>query len=733
VQRRADGVHEVYVAGVLVGTFEGPGERNVLLVKLSEEPRTRTGELAEAFGVSREIVRRAMRAYDTGGIVAVATVGRTGAPPKVTPELRRRAYASFARGLKVVATAKALRKWVSYGTVWRLRQEWIAQQAAEAPAPEAVQEALPLSSAANDVTSLAVEAPGSAITAEAAVESAPADVGSVLMALVDAAAQPVDRPALDNPALAEAFDRAEGEMTLEEAMDGGGHQVQHAGAWIALAMLHAMGIYRYAARYSASAVSLVALRIALDAVAVALVVGQRCVEGVRRVGTPSASTLLRAAGAASPSWTREVLHRFADVGAVLLHLAVAGDLIREGIDDNKRVTLYVDNHMRCYTGKHTVRKGWKMQERRAVPGTTDYYLHDADGQPLMRVDVPSHDSLPKWLRPIAEFCRSVLGSDTAVLLSFDRGGAYADEMAELRKGGFEFVTYERASYPLLATTAFDHELVLELDGKAEKLQWTETAQKNLSKGRGRVRRISVRTAEGSQINLLAISTLPADALIGIQLHRWRQENAFKLGVERWGINQLDGRSVGLTPADDIIPNPARRRLDHRLRFARAEEGRARSTLARLADDAPKRARYEEDLKRAMATQAELEAQRPHVPEHAAVKDTVLAGKLVRHDGRYKTAIDTLRVALANIESELATRLAPGLPRPTEAKKTLANLLAAPGRVRLSPGKIHVELAPAATDAERDAFDTLLRDLDKLDLTLPGDPERRRLRFRAQQL
>jgi len=393
--------------------------------------------------------------------------------------------------------------------------------------------------------------------------------------------------------------------------------------------------------------------------------------------------------------------------------------------------LYVDNHTRSYTGKHTIRKGWKMQERRAVPGTTDYYLHDAEGRPLMRVDVPSHDSLPKWLRPIAELCRREVGNEAAILLGFDRGGAFAEEMAALRERGFEFVTYERAPYRQLVSGAFDHEFELELDGKRETIRWTEGAQKNLRKGRGRVRRISLLTPDGNTINLLAISTLPAETLIAHQLHRWRQENAFKHGVERWGINQLDGRKVEPTPADEVIPNPARRRLDIRLRFARAEEGRARNKLARLASEDPARARHEQDLTRAMATQVEIEALRPNVPARAPVKDTPLAGKLVRHVGHYKTVIDTLRVALANVESELAARLAPHLSRPAEAKKTLANLLAAPGHVRLTPGRIHVDLAPAATAPERDAFDRLLRELDGLHLTLPGDPERRILRFRAQ--
>jgi hypothetical protein len=46
------------------------------------------------------------------------------------------------------------------------------------------------------------------------------------------------------------------------------------------------------------------------------------------------------------------------------------------------------NHMRPYTGKHVIRRGWRMQDKRVRPGVSDYYVHEADGRPLFRIDVP---------------------------------------------------------------------------------------------------------------------------------------------------------------------------------------------------------------------------------------------------------------------------------------------------------------------------------------------------------
>jgi hypothetical protein len=311
-------------------------------------------------------------------------------------------------------------------------------------------------------------------------------------------------------------------------------------------------------------------------------------------------------------------------------------------------------------------------------------------------------------------------------LVFDRAGAYPEQLYELREEGFCFITYERKPYPMLASTAFDQ--TVEVKGQT----WGVCERRtNLGKGRGRVWRLALRSPEGSQVNLLSISKLPTERLTRAMFGRWNQENGFKHEVERWGANQLDGRKVVAYPPDTVIPNPARRRLDRALRIARVREGDARSLLARLPADDPKRDRAELELEDALALQEELLAQRPEMPTHAPLCETELADKLVRHTGHLKRVIDTLRVACANAESELAMLLAPHLPQPQEAKKTLATLLAAPGDIHCGHDHITVKLRPAGNRAEHAAFQALCVQLSRMDLTLPGDPSGRRLRFRSQ--
>ena len=245
-----------------------------------------------------------------------------------------------------------------------------------------------------------------------------------------------------------------------------------------------------------------------------------------------------------------------------------------------------------------------------------------------------------------------------------------------------------------------------------------------------MRRIALLMEDGEQVDVLAVSAAAAEEVIEAMLSRWsRQENQFKHAVERWGANHLDGRQVEKYAPDELMPNPARRRLEHALTIVRRAEGDALRQLARLERDDPRRTQLEQEAARCRGQEQTLLEQRATMPKRVTVLEAGLAGKLVRHLDRYKLLLDTLRTLLANVESELVTMLGPHLPRPKEAKKTLANLFAAPGVVRVSSRYVTVQLASAGTRRERRAFEVLYRALNVAKLKLPGDPARRPVRFR----
>ena len=673
---------EVFVGGMLVGVFtrEDVTSRNLLVVTLAGDPHTHLGKLAKAFGLSSERVRGLRRKYETEGMAALVTPSRNGRPPKVTPKKRAALEAMFDAGLTIAEAHKKMRG-LGFSTVGQAHTAWKNKREAE--------------------------------RAKQAADEAAAERDEPL--LLPGIKRMAPRPKAEPPAPIAA-----------ESVKSGGF-VQHAGTWLVLAMLAKLGLYDAAERAGEGRVAPCTLRVAIDAAAIALTLGQSCVEGVRRVATPTSPVLLRARECPSPTSVRRAMAELAaDLGDTRFHVAMLGTYLRAARDDDDGGVYYVDNHLRTYTGKYVIRRGWRMQDKRVRPGITDYYVHDEDGRPLFRVAVASHDSLTQWLMPIGTLLRRAVGADDRVLLGFDRAGAFPESMAALRDTGFELVTYERRPFPMLAESAFTETALV---GDDDEVRFVES-QINLRRGRGRVRRIAVREADGRQVNLLAVSERPAARLIAIMRGRWRQENGFKHGVERWGINQLDRRKTVPYPPDTIVPNPARRRLDRALRAACIREGDARRLLAQLPDDDARRVRVDRDLREALALQRELVDARSTTPKRAPLSDTELAGKLVRHESGSKTVLDTVRIACANVETDLANALAPLLPRADEAKKTLANLFVAPGRVRVGIRTIAVDLAPAGTALELVAFRKLLDALNHDKLSLPGDERRRRLRFRS---
>lgn len=728
-----DGTTRVYVGGALIGEFDPDdrdrGPRNVLLVTLAKEPTMHFGRLASAFEIGEEYLRRLRRLEETEGLSAVLLPAMGCTKRELDAAKRRELHKLFAEGWNATEATRRQRrgKRVSRATVSRERRRWSAEQVSE-------QLAAPVAAAIAQVRG-----------EQLALFAAAAPVATVARATVVAQAEPpIEEPVVDTSPPTSGDDRAAAvdeedgaQVTLGSSPVVGGESVQHVGTWILMALAARDGLHDEVAGLD-GARAREASRIAIDATLASLAIGERTVEGVRRIATPTARKLLRADRAPAASTIRGQLWQFAKAHGADLMAAMSRRYLAAAGANGEAAVFYVDNHLRPYTGAEVLRWGWRMQARRAVPGTTDYYVHDEDGRPVFCINVPSHDSLTAWLPAIGARLRDALGPDERIVLAFDRAGSYADELAELRDAGLEFVVYERKPFAVIAPGQFKRTIVI----RGEAYGLFEGRRANLGDGRGRVRRIALRSPTGSQINLLAISTLPAERLVGILLGRgaddepsgrWQQENAFKHGVERWGANQLDGRKVEPVPPETIIPNPRRRRVERALAIARADEGRARCALAGLSPSATdhRRASVAADLEDAIWRRTHLELMRPFIPKHAPVAQTDLAGKLVRHTGQLKLVVDTLRIVCANIESDLADWLAPHLRKPREAKKVIANLFAAPGRVDVTPTEVHVRLQPAANRSERTGIRHLLRRLNAMQLTLPGDARRRSLRFEAQ--
>ena len=342
---------DVFVGGTLIGTFRigDDGHRNAILIGLLADEAARVGKIAAAFDLVPETLRVLRRVHAEKGLGAVVARKRGGSESKVTPKLRARMYAMFEAGLGASAVQRKLRGRLSLRTVSYAQAAWRAQDVpVSAPSPDSPTSEQ-MSIALADVDSASAERDA---TADQEIAGSATDAGSAEEGL--------------------------GDESIAATVVRAGRFVQHLGTWLMLAAVARLGLHRRADEVRGDRVEDDALRIAIDSVVCALSVGEGCVEGVRRLATPSVSALLRADHAPSATWTRRVLDRFADsLGAVCLHLGMSAEYIEAARvrAEDRPIVFYIDNHLRPYSGARTVRRGWRMQDKRVRPGITDYYVY----------------------------------------------------------------------------------------------------------------------------------------------------------------------------------------------------------------------------------------------------------------------------------------------------------------------------------------------------------------------
>jgi hypothetical protein len=291
VQWSGDGASaEAFVSGTLIGRFtlRERGARNVLLLGLSDDPSMHLGHLARAFRVSDESLRLMRLQREQEGLAAVVARAPGGKKQKVQGDALRAVERLFGRGATLCEVQAALAKGkmkAAIGTLSALRTKWRARQASAAQTATVVEEQV--------------------------------------------ASSPTEEP---TPAMADAPEEAKGsKQTVNEKPVRPGRFVQAVGTWLLLGVVNAVGLYRVVEKERTRVerkgrqLRTGTVRVAVDALIAALAVGQKCVEGVRRLQTATAGVLLRSAGAPSASWVRRVLGYLAgDGGAAYVGLGMAG-------------------------------------------------------------------------------------------------------------------------------------------------------------------------------------------------------------------------------------------------------------------------------------------------------------------------------------------------------------------------------------------------------------------------
>jgi transposase len=408
--------------------------------------------------------------------------------------------------------------------------------------------------------------------------------------------------------------------------------------------------------------------------------------------------------------------------------------------------LYLDGHVRVYTGTRKLPKTHIARMRIAGPATEETWVAGADGDPVMVITAAPSQSLAAELARLLPDLRALIGPDRPCTVVFDRGGYSPQVFTEIIAAGFDVLTYFKGSWARSATEAFTTVDYTSPDGTGHTYDLAERlidlpvpARPQTAGGQDlkpastlRLRLVVRRSPGGHQTPILTNRTDLSAAQVAYRMAaRWRQENYFKYAREHFAAGALDSYADQPDDPTRMVPNPAKAQAQDQVSAARTQLAAAQGSVADAIDAAGIRARQTGSGGKATVDPAAGQALTGATSDLAAAKATsaTTASHLplgqVRPGSRLleterKLLTHAIRMSAYNAESALARLLRPHYARgDDEARALLREAFTLTGDLQITGDTLHVRLDPASAPRRSNALAALCTELTDTATRYPG--------------
>jgi transposase len=398
--------------------------------------------------------------------------------------------------------------------------------------------------------------------------------------------------------------------------------------------------------------------------------------------------------------------------------------------------LYVDGHVRAYHGERTISRAFVARRHLAMPATTDYWVNDRAGDPLLLITGDINAALTTAFPNLLREVRAVLGERRATIV-FDRGGWSPKLFQTMIRDGFDILTYRKGKGRLVNERRFVRRRA-KLDGHWVRYDLHDQPVRFL-KGKLRLRQVTRLCDDGHQTQVITNRQDLRDIEVAYRMFdRWRQENFFKYMREEFLLDALVDYRIDPEDPTRTIPNPQRRALDKQIRAARVDLGKIEREYGAAAADNTEQHRptmrgfkiaygkLGQQLRATRARLAKLLDKRRNVPQRLAIRD-LSANAVVKLATERKHLTDLVKMVAYQAESDLLTLLRPHYTRADQEGRTLLHeLFAATGDIRVTQTELHITLASLSSPHRTRAAHSLCALLDQTATIFPGS--NLRLRF-----
>ena len=463
----------------------------------------------------------------------------------------------------------------------------------------------------------------------------------------------------------------------------------------------------------------------LTAVSMSFALGAATTEQFKHLAAAEAGPLAGLGALPGLRALRPALARIADrtdpvaLQRMFASAMLAADPVASGV-------YYVDDHFVPYTGARPVAKGWNNKRGRAEKGRADTHVTAHDGRAVCFVTgEPSGLSvtLPKALAEL----KKAAGPGAAIMVGFDRGGAYPQVFAHCRDQQVHWVTYRRA--PLAVPAALPVITAVTYAGRTRQVAWAEETVQLKDYGQARQITLFEHGRVALQILTSDFGACPADILSWLK-SRWREENFLKYASQNYGIDKICDYLASIETNTKLIRNPARDQANAAVRDAEKTLAAAERGLAALLADpgltpAAKNARIpglEKNITRARAAAAAAVTARKPIPAKlpASAIDPDAKTALLRAGRRGLQMV--LRLLAHNAEHWLSGHLNAYLRDDDEyraiTRQTIIRGLA--GTITWTPAAITVQLDQPGSVRVTRALALLIDEINATPPAMPGD-------------
>ena len=485
-----------------------------------------------------------------------------------------------------------------------------------------------------------------------------------------------------------------------QVIDNGLSESRYAGAMLLHGFFHRAGAAAVLSTLSAPGARAYDAASVMLATSVGFALGSLSAEGTKHLSSRDAGAVI---GLSRFPHLRTLRPRLAGLAELIDPIELQSRIAKAMLDadDEAPELFFVDDHFVAYTGSAPVRKGWNTRRRHAEPGRDDTVVVDDAWRAILFSSGPPSGLSVTMFAPLLEL-RRILG-DRRVMIGFDRGGSYPKVFAELRRLGFDFVTYRRA--PLLTPTVAPSRSWTVVSGLRR--YYSIADEVVLVDGLGAVRQLSIYEHGRLALQILTSDMVSPGAYLARRLvGRWCIENAFKYLEDHHGIHWLCDHVMDISPDTSAVANPAREAARAKLRAAEAAVASLERAIGAAAtsagDDIASTNRQLRVLEDELATaRRELEqatARLRAIP--AKVARNELDPSATRAEPRLgRRAIQMVcRLLAYNAELDLARSLNAYLEDDDEYRAIARNLLHQPGTITYE--KTAITVALRAPDSPR---------------------------------